>query len=135
MRIIAIGLIILGCGLSGPAAAQQQPPGPVTGQLQLVVTCPSTVNLAVTQSNLPAGWFPLDSPNSQMPFSGRNILGSNSSQMVCTYGKVGAGFWMISAVPPPGFPTCTVDPGANNKFICIPSDPKATVVTPTAAVP
>lgn len=128
MRGMAIGLTILGCSIPVLAVAQ---PGPesvvvtnpnVTGQLQLVVTCPAQVSL--TTIDLPPGWKPASTTSSSFTFLNRSMTqggGLFGPRMNCAYG-LGSSSVDIRAFGPPGFPFCNVDPSNSDKFICGASD-------------
>ena len=107
MRATAIGLIVLACIPSAQAAAQTY----VTGQLQLVVTCPPLVKIGV--ESLPVGWGRVAN-GASLSFYDRRIY--SNGYMNCIYGDSGG--WIIAAVPPPTYPNCAIDPGNGNKFIC-----------------
>jgi hypothetical protein len=107
MRVTAIVSIILACIPSAQATAQTY----VTGQLQLVVTCPPLVKLGV--NSLPIGWGPVAN-GASLSFHDRLIY--SNGYMNCIYGDSGG--WIIFAVPPPSYPKCAIDPGNSNKFIC-----------------
>jgi hypothetical protein len=109
MHITAIGLVVLGCITSAQAAAQTA--GYVTGELQLVMTCPPLVKLGV--NSLPVGWLPVANGSSLL-FHDRLVY--SNGYMNCTYGDNGG--WIIFAVPPPSYPKCKIDPGSNDKFVC-----------------
>ena len=128
MRVRAIGFAILGCSLPVQAVAQ---PGPgatstvvhspnVTGQLQLIVTCPGQI--LITPVGLPDGWSQKVATSVFFPFFSRPGMTTstglfNFPKMICTYG-LGSDMVDIQASPTSGFPSCKVDPSSNNKYIC-----------------
>jgi len=115
MRIRAIGLIILSASIPETATAQPQPAGPVTGQIQMIVTCPSQVSYGPSTAGLPAGWQNAGGLGIY-GFYARGLATSGPTRMLCGYGPTG--MTLLGAYAPPGFPTCVVDRGSNDKFIC-----------------
>lgn len=121
MRFTTIPLIILGCGLSGQASAQPQTPSPVSGQLQLVVTCPPGIMVGAIAERLPPGWLTVR--ETSYVFKSRSMdsvtmPGYHAPMMRCQYISGSPTVEEIAAYPPPSFPKCVVDANSTNKFVC-----------------